>query len=108
MLGYGGLTYTLHDSKPCLLIFAYLALKWRIIIGRKDHSHQRKCRLTVFSPFIFTPNGSLLLWSEVVDDIKRSSNFLGRPSPDHFSNHLAASVKQGLDVEVVCRQNNFV
>jgi hypothetical protein len=57
--------------------------------------------LTVLRPLVLPPDVFLLLLSEVVRDVERLPDLLGRLALDHVGNGLAANVEKGLDVEVV-------
>lgn len=57
--------------------------------------------LAVLGPFVLATNLFLLLGGEVVRNIERLTDFLGRLALDHVGDGLAANVKEGLDVQVV-------
>lgn len=58
-------------------------------------------RLPVLRPLILTSNLLLLLGSEIVGNVERLSNLLGRLALDHVGDGLAANVKKRLDIQVV-------
>lgn len=58
-------------------------------------------RLAVFGPLVLAANLLLLLGGEVVLDVERLSDLVGRLALDHVGDGLAADVEQRLDVEVV-------
>lgn len=57
--------------------------------------------LAVLGPLVLTADLLLLLWCEVVGNVKGFSDLLWRFSLDHVCDCLAANIKEGLDVEVV-------
>jgi hypothetical protein len=63
--------------------------------------------LLLFAPLVLLPHLSLLLWCEVVLDVKRLANLLGGFALDHVGDCFTREVEQGLDVEVVCSENEF-
>lgn len=66
-------------------------------------SASRACCLAVLGPLVLSPDLFLLLGCEVVGDVEGLADLLGRLALDHVGHGLAADVKQGLDVHVVCR-----
>jgi len=58
-------------------------------------------RLAVLGPLVLAADLVLLLGSEVVLDVERLADLLGRLSLDHVGDSLAADVEKSLDVHVV-------
>lgn len=58
-------------------------------------------RLAVLSPLVLTADLVLLLGGEVVLDVERLADLLGRLALDHVGNSLAAHVEKRLDIHVV-------
>ncbi len=71
------------------------------------HMDQRKenFRNLLLRPLVLAPNLLLLLGGEVVRDVERFPDLLGRLALDHVGHGLAADVQQGLDIEIVGRLN---
>lgn len=59
------------------------------------------CRLAVLSPLVLAANLLLLLGREVVLDVERLADLVGRLTLDHVGDGLAANIKKGFDVEIV-------
>lgn len=57
--------------------------------------------LAILGPLVLTTNLVLLLGSEVVLDVERLADLIGRLALDHVGNSLAADIEERLDVEVV-------
>lgn len=55
----------------------------------------------LLSPLILTADLILLLGREVVLDVERLADLLGRLALDHVGDRLAPNVEEGLDVEIV-------
>lgn len=62
---------------------------------------------SLFGPLVLTPNLLLLLFGEVILDVERLTNLLWGLVLDHVCDGLAADVEQGLDVEVVGREDDL-
>lgn len=58
-------------------------------------------RLAVLGPLVLAADLLLLLGGEVVLDVERLADLLGRLALDHVGDGFAADVEEGLDVEVV-------
>lgn len=63
--------------------------------------HQGTTSSAVLGPRIVPLDLLLLLWGEVVDNTKLSTDLLWRLALDEFRHRLGGQVQQGLDVEVV-------
>jgi len=64
-------------------------------------------RLAILSPLVLATNLVLLLGCEVVLDVERLADLLGRLALDHVGDGLAADVQQRLDVHVVCGEDDL-
>ena len=60
-----------------------------------------KKHLAILGPLILPSDLLLLLGGEIVGDVERLSDLLGRLALDHVGDGLASDVKEGLDVEIV-------
>ncbi len=58
-------------------------------------------RLSVLGPLVLAANLLLLLRGEVVGNVERLADLLGRLALDHVGDGLAADIEKWLDVEVV-------
>jgi hypothetical protein len=68
---------------------------------------RRAQHLAVLSPLVLAADLVLLLGGEVVLDVEGLANLLGRLALDHVGDSLAADVEEGLDVHVVCCENDL-
>lgn len=57
--------------------------------------------LSVLSPLVLAANLFLLLGSEVVRDVERLADLLGRLALNHISDRLATDVEERFNVQVV-------
>lgn len=57
--------------------------------------------LAVLGPLVLTADLLLLLGREVVGNVERLADLLGRLALDHVGDGLAADIEKGLDVKVV-------
>ena len=56
---------------------------------------------TIFSPFVLTPDLVFLLGSEIVLDVERLADLLGRLALDHVGDGFASDIEQGLNIKVI-------
>lgn len=59
--------------------------------------------LAVLSPLVLPADLLLLLGCEVVRDVERLADILGRLALDHVGHSLATDIEKGLDIQVVGR-----
>lgn len=64
-------------------------------------------RVLLEGPLILPTNLLFLLWSEIILDVERLSNFLWSLSFDHVGHSLACEIQQALDVQVVSSLNEL-
>lgn len=64
-------------------------------------------RLAVLGPLVLATDLVLLLWSEVILDVKRLTNLLWALALDHVGHGLAADIKQCLNIHVVGSEDNL-
>lgn len=79
-----------------------------MIVSRKHYAKfwegkRGESRLTVFSPLVLAADLLLLLGGEVVLDVERLADLVGRLALDHVRDGLAADIQESLNVEVVGR-----
>lgn len=55
----------------------------------------------LFGPFVLATNLVLLLRREVILDVERFANFLGRFALDHIGDRFASNVEESLYVKII-------
>ena len=63
--------------------------------------------LGFFAPLIFLADLGFFLGREVVGDVERGTNFLGRLALDHGCDRGAGQVQERLNVHVICGENEL-
>lgn len=74
-------------------------------LRKTEPSGDRDCgadgHLAVLGPFVLAADLLLFFGSEVIRDVERLSDLLGRLALDHVGDRLATDVEKGLDVKEV-------